>query len=438
MSSVIVEQFTPPAGPPAMLGTTPLPRRRLDATGLVMPWAADAATGTRAEILARDFAGIAPPAAPEEFTVEVIGIRDETPAMFTLVLRRTDGQPFTHRAGQFVRLGVPVDGPGHEPVDRCYSVSSSPVLSVYGDPSTFTVCVKKVPGGRVSTWIHDELTIGTVLEAQGPLGSFHLPDVDRRARYLLLAAGAGITPVLSMVRTLAALPGPVNAVVLYHCRRPGDFAFADELLDLAARTPGLTVQLSLGSGTPADAPDWNFATGRLCADTLSALVEDACGRRVFACGPPGYLAVAREVAAAVGVPRNAFREESFNDATTSVDVSPTEPVDTGLTVPPVPTAPDGAAPATATGTTTVTFRRSGVTVDVPDGDTLLDAGRRAGVPLRSNCGNGVCGSCAVQKLTGSVHMTHNGGLRQREVDAGKILLCCSRPDGLSPTLELDC
>ena len=449
MSSVIVEQFTPePTAAPRR------PRRRLDATGLVMPWARDAATGHRAEILDRDFSGIAPPARHSEFTVEVTGIRDETPTMHTLVLRRTDGLPFTHRAGQFVRLSVPVDGPGTDPVARCYSVSSSPVLSVYGDPATFTVCVKKVSGGRVSTWIHDSLTTGTVLEAQGPLGNFHLPDVDRRARYLLLAGGAGITPVLSMVRTLAALPGPVDTVVIYHCRHPREFAFAEELLDLDARTPGLTVCLSLGSLT-SGTPGWRGATGRLCPEAVAAIVDNACGRRVFACGPPGYLQTAREVSAAVGVPLNAYREESFDETTTSVDTRPClsavapPAVTPTVTVVPDCTAPDREPPAgttaatdTATtdtaapGTTTVTFLRSGSVISVAPGETLLDAGRRAGVPLRSNCGAGFCGSCAVRKISGTVDMSDNGGLRQRDIDAGRILLCCSRPAG--DPVELDC
>lgn len=426
MSSVIVEQFIPATGTSASR-VTGRPRRRLDATGSVMPWAADAATGARAEILARDFAGIAPPSAPEEFDVEVTEIRDETPSMFTLVLRRTDNRPFTHRAGQFVRLGVPVDGPDAEPVDRCYSVSSSPVLSVYGDRSTFTVCVKKVPGGRVSTWIHEQLSCGTTLEAHGPLGAFHLPDVDRRARYLLFAAGAGITPVLSMVRTLVALPGPVNTVVVYHARTPLEFAFAGELRALADRTPGLTLCLSLGTLTPASAPGWTGSFGRLCPDTVRQLTDDACGRRVFACGPPGYLATARQVATDLGVPRNAVHEETFNETTASVDPVPADTP-----------APVAVLPATAG--RTVVFHRSGGSVEVAPGETLLEAGRRAGVPLRSQCGNGVCGSCAVQKLAGTVDMDNHGGLRQREIDAGKILLCCSRTAATTPgtSVVLDC
>jgi ferredoxin-NADP reductase len=431
MNSIIVEQFTPAAVPP--VNSVPLrPRQRLDATGSVMPWAADAATGARAEILARDFADIAPPSVPEEFDVEVTAIRDETPSMSTLVLRRTDGRPFTHRAGQFVRLGIPVDGPDADPVDRCYSVSSSPVLSVYGDRSTFTVCVRKVPGGRVSGWIHEQLSCGTTLEARGPLGSFHLPDVDRRARYLLFAAGAGITPVLSMVRTLATLPGPVNTVVVYHARTPLEFAFATELRDLADRTPGLTLCMSLGTLTPDSAPGWPGSFGRLCPDTVEQLTDDSCGRRVFACGPPGYLATARRVATDLGVPWNAFHEETFNETTTSVDPGPEQ------TPAPVTDVPVVAHPAP--GCCTVTFHRSGGSIDVAPGETLLDAGRRAGVPLRSNCGNGVCGSCAVQKLAGSVDMDDHGGLRQREIDAGKILLCCSRPAAgtAGESIVLDC
>ncbi|MGO1681015.1 MAG: 2Fe-2S iron-sulfur cluster-binding protein, partial [Corynebacterium variabile] len=101
-------------------------------------------------------------------------------------------------------------------------------------------------------------------------------------------------------------------------------------------------------------------------------------------------------------------------------------------------APAAVLPAAAG--CTVVFRRSGGSVEVAPGETLLEAGRRAGVPLRSQCGNGVCGSCAVQKLSGAVDMDDHGGLRQREIDGGKILLCCSRVEATTPgtSVVLDC
>ncbi|MGO1948825.1 MAG: flavin reductase family protein [Mycobacteriaceae bacterium] len=437
MTSVIVDQYIPDAiatGSPARFPSG-WRGHRPDTRALVMPWAAGTSSGTRAAELTRDFADVPSPDGPTEFSVEVVGIRQETPSLRTLVLRRTDGQPLGHRPGQFVRLYFPADGPYAATVDRAYSISSSPFDSG-GDGPTFTVCVKKVADGRVSPWIHRNLTVGTVLEAQGPLGGFHLPDVDRRARYLLLAAGAGITPVLSMVRSLAALSAHAgahgrrapDAVVIYHCRRPGDFAFATELTAIAEAHPGIRVSLSLGSaGSRRGAravSRWTGPVGRLCPDVLESLAEDACGRRVFACGPSGYLAGAREVAESVGVPPNAFHEESFDDTAgpRAEDVPGTAGTGAG-------NVPDTVAPVPAEqpGQPAVTFARSGIVAPVAVGETILEAGRRAGVALRSNCGTGVCGSCAVQKISGEVDMRHQGGLRQRDIDAGRILACCSRP-----------
>lgn len=413
-------------------------RHLLDQRGLVMPWATDAASAARAADLSRDYPDITTPAAPEEFSVEVVGIHSETPCMRTLVLRRTDGRPLGHRPGQFVRLFFPADGPYAEPVDRAYSISSCPLDESMngsdGPGNTFTVCVKKVADGHVSPWIHRNLMIGTVMEAQGPLGGFHLPDADRRGRFLLLAAGAGITPILSMVRTLASLSAHArahgrrtpDADVIYHCRRPGDFAFAAELTAITSGHPNIRIVLSLGAGASSGAGSgrgaravalWKGHVGRLSPEVLDTIVEDACGRKVFACGPAGYLAEARRVAEAVGVPPNAFYEESFDDtAGPRVEDSPEE-----VTVAPIVAAPQ------STGSPGVTFARSGIVAPVAEGETLLEAGRRAGVPMRSNCGTGVCGSCAVQKISGDVEMRHQGGLRQRDIDAGKILTCCSRP-----------
>ena len=93
------------------------------------------------------------------------------------------------RPGQYVNVAFPVNGEDQDPVDRSYSLSSSPT-----EPWTFNITVKCDPTGLVSPWVHENVKPGTVLEMLGPVGAFHLPDADRRARYLLLAAGAGITP----------------------------------------------------------------------------------------------------------------------------------------------------------------------------------------------------------------------------------------------------
>ena len=143
--------------------------------------------------------------------------------------------------GQYVNIAFPVNGEDQDPVDRSYSLSSSPT-----EPWTFNITVKCDPTGLVSPWVHENVKPGTVLEMLGPVGAFHLPDADRRARYLLLAAGAGITPIMSMLRTIHSLPGQADVVVLYHGAEAGGFAFHQELAYIASVDSRVKVFYSLG------------------------------------------------------------------------------------------------------------------------------------------------------------------------------------------------
>lgn len=416
--------------------------------GVRMPWVADppqradrAASAESPGLEAAAEAVIARTPAPmhaHEFDIECLAVTAETPEIMSFTFRRRDGRPLGFRPGQYLNVVFPTDA---GPRERNYSLSSSPT-----DPAAFRLSIKREDSGTVSRWAHHHVRPGTVLEALGPLGGFHLPDFDRRARYLLLAAGVGVTPLISMARTLHALDGSADVVVLHHASTPRDFAFARELRILDETDPRFTVRFSLGDRPSSD---WRGLTGRISADTLGALVPDACGRMVFACGPPDYLARARAVLAELGVSPVSFFTETFADTTTAegtgaVDAtgtgdgrraaehtlrdSGTRPAGGALTRDAAPTA---APPQRDSADTRpwITFARTGTSAPVEDGDTLLSAGRRAGVPLRSNCASGMCGTCKVGLLSGPVEMEHAGGIRQREIDAGTILLCCSTPDG---------
>jgi NADPH-dependent ferric siderophore reductase len=192
------------ADPSENIPDTPLTQRIRD---LEMPWnrVLSATTGPAGAAVALN------PWHPQEFLAECVGIVPEAGGMKTFVFRRVDGAPLAFRPGQYLRIAFPVDGPDADPVDRSYSLSSAPT-----QPWTFDITVKREEDGRVSGWVHDNVRPGTVLEMLGPVGAFHLPDAERRPRYLLLAAGSGITPIMSMIRTIHTLPGYADIVVLYH------------------------------------------------------------------------------------------------------------------------------------------------------------------------------------------------------------------------------
>ncbi|WP_211978405.1 iron-sulfur cluster-binding domain-containing protein [Brevibacterium sp. W7.2] len=412
---------------------------------------------------------------PQEFTAECVETIPEAGDMMTFVFRRTDGAPLAFRSGQYVNIDFPIYGAEAEPESRSYSLSSAPT-----EPWTFSVTIKRDDNGLVSPWAHESIRPGTVLEMLGPVGAFHLADWDRRARYLLLAAGAGITPLMSMIRTIHSLPGQADVILLYHGSEPDRFAFTDELDFLEKADFRIQVVYCLGDrAQSASAEAWTGRTGRLSAELLDEVVPDANGRQVFACGPEGYLNTATECLSRVGVDDTSVFMEFFSgDRATRLEyaeevalageiageiASSTEEyweqqpaafdlyepeydtegaVETGgvpLEAVPadVETTPDSAddgetRPAdpdsfatVGEGELTMAFLRTGVNVRIAPEANILEAARRAGVRIGANCQEGMCGSCKVVKLDGEVDMNHQGGIRAREIDAGKFLPCCS-------------
>ncbi|XKH57838.1 iron-sulfur cluster-binding domain-containing protein [Citricoccus nitrophenolicus] len=449
--------------------------------GLEMPW--NRVVQASADLPFAAAARALDPWYPQEFLAECVQTIPEAGGMLTVVMRRMDGAPLAFRSGQYLNIAFPVFGQDADPVNRSYSLSSAPT-----EPWTFAITVKREEGGTVSPWIHENIRPGSVLEVLGPVGAFHLPDYDRRARYLFLAAGSGITPLMSMIRTIHSLPGRADVVMLYHGAAPGTFAFSHELEHLAAVDSRITVYYSLGDRSVLGT--WEGMVGRLTSEMVDTVVPDANGRKVFACGPEGYIDVAADLLTRVGVDDTSIFVESFSgtretvleyreevalaggiaeemaaaqdaarevawEAASDVVDPPTgaldlyriaelnTPEDDGGAAAPSSPAPSSPAPSSppasnATGAVdpstfevvgegnlTMSFLRTRLNVRIDPEANVLDAAREAGVRIGANCREGMCGSCKVVKVSGEVDMNHQGGIRAREIDAGKFLPCCS-------------
>ncbi len=324
-------------------------------------------------------------------------VRQETTDVASFVLRSATEAWLRFSPGQYLTLTVNVAG---ERLSRCYSISSSPLW-----PDAVTVTVKRVPGGPVSNWLHDHLRPGRTVHASGPLGSF-TTDRHPSDRYLFLSAGSGITPLMSMARTLHGCNSPADVAFVHSARTPDDIIFQSELEHLDATSPTfrVTVVCEDDGGFP-----WTGLTGRLDLDSLRAAVPDVLQREVFTCGPPGYREAVRHILAEAGVELSRSHEESYVIGEPAG--SPHTPADDTSPV-------RGHA---------VELARTGRAFECPDGMSVLEAAERAGVRLPSSCAEGVCGTCKTQLVTGSVDMRHAGGIRPPEVAAGNILLCCSTP-----------
>ncbi len=326
-------------------------------------------------------------------------IRDETPDVRTFVLAAPEPRLFAYRPGQFMTFEIPVGGVVHP---RCYTLSSSPTR-----PHRVSITVKRCPGGPVSNWLHDHFKVGDRLNALGPMGEFTCADEGDRD-LLLISAGSGITPLMSMARAHHDLGDRRDVVFVHSARTPADVVFADEVA-MMARGSGRFRVATICEADPAGG--WNGFTGRLSPPMLSLIAPDFLEREVFVCGPTGFMEAVRAMIADAGFDMRRYHEESFVFEALSETEQAEAEGDT----------------AAAARTWKVEFTRSRRTIGAPEDTAILTAAMRAGMRLPSSCTQGVCGTCKSKLVSGQVQMNHAGGIRQREIDQGMILICCSRP-----------
>lgn len=349
----------------------------------------------------------------EDQTVLVCtAVSDVTHDVKNFVLEPESEQVFDFNAGQFLTLMLNIDG---YPVNRCYTISSPPTR-----PHRLAITVKRVLGGAVSNWVHDNVVPGTKVNAMAPLGAFTL-DIQPAEKYLFLSAGSGITPLMSMLRTAYDLGSNADVVFLHSARTPRDIVFRHELAAIEALMPNLRVVHVCENDYPSER--WGGMRGRLSSTVLQTIVPDLQERVTFNCGPVPYMDAVRRILGELAYDLTNYHEESFTfddpgHPAASLSSEVAEYVD-------IITAPLPARVEVAT--YSVEFSKSGRTVTCRADQNVLDAALAGGVRLASSCSQGMCGTCKISKLSGEVEMNHNGGIRPREVAAGKILACCSKP-----------
>jgi ferredoxin-NADP reductase len=319
---------------------------------------------------------------------------DETHDVRTFVFSDRSGAAFGFKAGQYVMLYLRIGGAA---VTRTYSVSSPPTR-----PLELQITVKRVPGGQVSNWLHDNLHAGDEIEIEGPLGRFNFDDLPS-ASPLFLSGGSGITPVMSMLRTLTDRGSGLDIRFVHCARSPEDIIFRAELNALGGRFANLRIDCVCSRPRPG----WDGPAGRLDGTMLLGLVPDIRQRTVYACGPEPYMKAVRASLETIGLEPSHYHEESFGGVIDS------------------PSAPgqERASPSS------IRFARSDLEHQCAPGETLLQAAMNCGLYIPTSCQQGVCGTCRVAKLSGEVEMNDLGGLSPEDEAAGFVLACCSRPKG---------
>ena len=339
--------------------------------------------------------------------LRVVDVRRETDECLSVALDVPAG--FTFLPGQYLTFRAVLEG---QEVRRSYSICTAPA------DGEVRVAVKQVPGGAFSSYVASTVKVGDEVEVMGPEGRF-TPAVDPRPRrhVLALAAGSGITPVLGIVRHLLATEPTTRVTVVYGNRSAASIVFREQLADLKDRYLGRLRVLHVLSREGTDIP---LHTGRIDGAKVRSLMTSVLAPddvdEVFICGPQEMSVAARAALLDVGIDAHRIHVELFG--------TPTPP-------PPPPPVP-GAGVVRAK----VVLHGRTSEIEIDPGETVLDAGRRAGLELPWSCTAGVCATCRA-KVDGHVDMAVNHSLEPWELTAGYRLTCQSRPGADDLVVDYD-
>ncbi|WP_441249216.1 1,2-phenylacetyl-CoA epoxidase subunit PaaE [Kitasatospora sp. McL0602] len=316
---------------------------------------------------------------------------------------------FAFRPGQTLTLRRIVDGADER---RSYSICA-PV------GEALRIGIREVPGGLFSRWLVHEARAGESVEVLPPSGLFS-PELGTPAEHVLIAAGSGITPMLSIAASVLAADEGSHVTLVYGNRRSDTVMFADELADLKDRYLGRFQLLHVLSRETRDA---ELLSGRLDPERvralLTALVDTAEVDHWWLCGPFGMVTGTKQLLADLGVPGERVHQELFHAEDEPVADRVEQPLDGELSE-----------------VTVVLDGRSG-TLALPRDRSILDGAQRSRPDLPFACKGGVCGTCRALVTDGEVEMRRNFALEEKELAAGYVLTCQARPITDRVTVDYD-
>lgn len=341
--------------------------------------------------------------------LKVTDVRRETrdAVVVTLAPRDEDRALFDFTQGQYLTFRRDFDG---EELRRSYSICAGV------DDGCLQVGIKRVDGGAFSTWANENLAPGDMIEAMPPMGKFSLPlDPDAARHYVGFAAGSGITPVLSIVKTVLRREPKSRFTLVYANRQISSIMFREELEDLKNLYLG---RFSVLHVLESEAQEIDLFTGRIDADKMTALfgtwIDPKSVDAAFICGPEPMMLTVAQGLRDHGLRDDQIRFELF--ASSQPGRAKARPV-------------SRAASDAGTGTAaTVTLDGATRSFTMPrQGETILDAAIANNMDAPYSCKAGVCSTCRCKVLEGEVEMAVNHALEDYEVRAGYVLSCQSYP-----------
>ncbi len=325
---------------------------------------------------------------------------------------------FRFTQGQYLTLKAMING---EDVRRNYSVCVSPL------DGELRVAVKKVPGGRFSTFANEQLKTGDTLEVMPPMGKFYTPLVPEQAKtYVGFAGGSGITPVISILKTVMQVEPHSNFILFYGNRGTNSIIFKEELEDLKNEYMDRISLYHVFSEERLDSELFNgFITPEKCKAFARLLFDVKEVDEYFICGPEPMMLAIQEGLQALEVPESKIHIELFTTPGSRAASSAME---------------DRKSLIDPEKESQVSVRLDGKTFDMRlsyGGDSILDAALKTGADLPFACKGGVCATCRAKLEEGEVEMDVNYALEEDELEAGFILTCQSHPRSEKLRVDFD-
>ena len=317
--------------------------------------------------------------------LQVHSIVKEAPGVTTLNFIAQDFYPY--QAGQYALVSI--QNTPH--ITRAYSLSSTP-----GESRFVSITVREIDGGVGSSWLNNKVSVGDQVWFSNPMGEFSCQQVVAD-NYLLVGAGSGVTPIMSMARWLLKNRPEAKINVIHSVHAPEDVIFKQEWATLKTQFPHLNLLMNASVNAIE-----GFESGRINQEMLKKAVPDIADCTVMTCGPQAYMDVLKDIVISLGVPESRFFTEAFFDTALAGEISADEK-------------------------TTLTINGiSKITAEVPVGMTLLAALEAQEQPVVSGCRTGLCGLCKTQVTGGEYEVVKTGDLTEQEIAQGYVLACSCR------------
>lgn len=345
---------------------------------------------------------------PKYYDLTVKEIVRESRDAISIVFEQPAQSPVQYKAGQFLTLIIPVNG---KEVRRAYSLCSSPYVD-----KDLAVTVKRVDGGLMSNWLADNLKIGLKVKVMEPMGQFTTEySKDRKRHLVMFAGGSGITPMMSIIKSILTQE-PNSIVSLIYCNRDIDSIIFKETLDeMQTRDEGRLHVIHVLDNAPMN---WQGYSGLLNHEMLTRLFERVPDWGIehttyLMCGPEGMMKNVDSLLAMRNIPKEKIFKESFVQGIIDKDQKKEEIV--------------AASEELKEREVTIRYDGQEYKVTVPPDKGILESALDQGIDLPYSCQSGLCTACRGKALSGIVKMDEEEGLSQSERAEGYVLTCVGHP-----------